>query len=87
MNLNDFDFEKNVYKSIENIKTFQSEKALKIIDDKRNLDLICTIENNSADDLFKCKMFLDYPITDSNELKKRIFDENGELVLLEIGQQ
>lgn len=87
MNLTDFDFSKDLYESINRIKSFQIEKAFKIIDDDKKIDLVCTIENNDSDDIFKCKLFLDSPITDHKEFKERIFNQNNQLILLEIGQQ
>ncbi len=39
-----FDYEKVVYNSISKIKSFQSEKVFKIINDAKNIEVFCTVE-------------------------------------------
>lgn len=82
----EFDYEKVIYNSINEIKSFQSEKVFKIINKDKNIEVFSTVDKNNNEDFFKCKIFLDNPIFDLEELKSILFDNNDSLILLKLAQ-
>lgn len=80
------EYEKIIYNSIAEIKSFQSEKVFKIINEFKNIEVFCTVEKNNNEDFFKCKIFLDNPIIGLQELKEKLFDHNQSLILYKLAQ-
>jgi len=81
-----FDYEKDINTSVNEVKSFQSEKVFKIINDEKKIEVFCTVDKNEKDDFFKCKIFLDSPVFGPDELKNDLFDHNNSLILLKLGQ-
>lgn len=81
-----FDHEKNINNSINQIKSFELEKAFKIINKEKNIDVFCTVNKSEKDDFFTCKIFLDTLILDLDELQTKLFNQDNSLVLFKLGQ-
>lgn len=81
-----FDHQKHVNISINEIKSFTSEKVFKIINKEKNIEVFCTVQKLEKDDFFTCKIFLDNLILDLNELKSQLFNHDNSLQLFTLGE-
>lgn len=81
-----FDFEKFVDLSISKIKTFESEKALKVINESKKFDYFSTLEKDHENKLFKLKIFLETPIFGIKDLKNQILEDDETLRMYAIGE-
>lgn len=81
-----FVFQKDINLSLKSINNFQQEKAFKIKKEGKNIDLICLTEKKDNSDFFSCKIFFDNPIIGYDDLKKEIFNSEGSLTLLKLGE-
>ncbi|MEI3789455.1 MULTISPECIES: hypothetical protein [unclassified Chryseobacterium] len=82
----EFDYEKYIQLSLNEIESFKSEKLFKIINKDKNIEVFCTVDKSEKDDFFKCKIFLDTPVLGLDELKNNLFDHNNSLILFMLGE-